>query len=58
MDELLNIDGEVIGTDLEINPIPNLYHCDFCKKVSDCEFHYITKGTPCALFELIDLRGR
>ena len=33
----------------------NIYYCDFCKKVSECDFHMETDGKPCTLFEVIDL---
>ena len=33
----------------------NFYHCDFCKKVSECDFHMKTEGKPCNIFEVIDL---
>ncbi len=33
----------------------SIYHCDYCKKVSECDFHEQTKGYPCNLFEVINL---
>ncbi len=34
----------------------NIFHCDFCLFVCDCNWHYETHGKPCAIFELMEIK--
>ena len=40
---------------IEDEVLSDVYHCDYCRKVSKCEFVYETEGIPCNVFEVIDL---